>query len=48
MQDDKRRSPLQIFAKIKVNVDIKHWHPYGCPVYALYSQLQNNKKYNKW
>ena len=27
-----------------VNVKLKHYHKFGCPVYILYSRLQTNPK----
>ena len=34
MQDVEKYSPLQIFAGTEVNVNCKHWKPFGCPVYV--------------
>ena len=43
-----RLSPEQVFADTKVNTNPKHWHPFGCPVYVLESELQSNKPFDKW
>jgi hypothetical protein len=48
MQDPRRHSPLQIFAGSLVNINPKHWKPFGCPVYVLDELLQAGKKINKW
>ena len=40
MQDPKRRSPLQIFARTDIHINRKHWKPFGCPVYTLEDDLQ--------
>ena len=31
-----------------VNLNPKHWKPFGCPVYALKTELQQSKIYGKW
>ncbi len=48
MQDKERRSPLQIFSKTKVNVECKHYAPFGCPTFVLNNELQQNKPFHKW
>ena len=49
MQDVEKHSPLQIFAGTEVNVNCKHWKPFGCPVYVLREELQDHKRIlNKW
>jgi hypothetical protein len=30
-----------------VNINVKHWVPFGCPMYCLDNALQNQKKINK-
>ena len=42
------RSPLEIFADIEVRSNVKHFHPFGCPVYCLQNKLQANQNMNKW
>ena len=42
------KSPAQLFSNTNVNIHVKHWVPFGCPVYVLDSALQNQKSYNKW
>ncbi|GFH52929.1 hypothetical protein CTEN210_09405 [Chaetoceros tenuissimus] len=48
MKDNDKRSPYQIFTDTKVNVNPKHFKPFGCPVYILENELQQNKPYHKW
>ena len=36
-----KRSPVEIFTKTAVMPDLKHWRPFGCPVYVLDTALQN-------
>ena len=48
MQDPKRRSPLQLFSGSDVNINQKHWKPFGCPIYVLEDGLQSNKPWHKW
>ena len=31
MSDDTKRSPLQTFSNSEVQVNPKHWVPFGCP-----------------
>jgi hypothetical protein len=46
--DPKGRSPLQLISGSDVQLNTKHWVPFGCPVYALDNALQSGKKINKW
>jgi hypothetical protein len=41
-------SPAQLFAGSKVNANKKHFQPFGCPVYVLNQELQQQKPYHKW
>jgi len=41
-------SPAQLFAGSKVNPNKKHFQPFGCPVYVLSQELQQQKPYHKW
>ena len=47
-QDEKRRTPTQIFAKTEVSSNPKHWKPFGCPVYVLDNSLQGQQPFHKW
>ena len=39
------KSPDMLFSDTKaVNVQLKHYHTFGCPVYSLDSRLQTNPK----
>jgi hypothetical protein len=42
------KSPMQLFSGSDVDVNPKHWVPFGCPTYVLDNQLQAGKKINKW
>ena len=48
MQNIKHQSPTQLFTKTMVNINKKHWKPFGCPVYVLDENLQTGKPFNKW
>lgn len=48
MQDHLRRSPLQQFSRTNVQMNIKHFQPFGCPVYVLDNRLQTQKPIPKW
>ena len=41
-------TPFQIFGKTKVNINPKHFKPFGCPVFILENSLQSNSPYHKW
>jgi hypothetical protein len=41
-----KKSPMYQFAK--TNVQIKHWHPFGSPLYVLESKLQKQGIFGKW
>ena len=49
LQDNERQSPDQQFSfSGVVNLNPKHWKPFGCLVYALKNELQQSKIYGKW
>jgi hypothetical protein len=48
MQSPSRKSLMQEFAKTEVHTNIKHWHPFGSPVYVLESALQKQGIFGKW
>ena len=48
LQDKHLRSPLQLFTRTMVEVNKKHWKPFGAPVYVLESELQANKPFHTW
>ena len=48
MQNIKHQSPPQIFTKTMVNINKKHWKPFGCPVYIWDESLQTGNPFNKW
>ena len=49
MQDKYKRTPASIMFNNHVGMNIKHWHPFGCPAYVLEEKLQDDKRiYNKW
>lgn len=49
MQDQNKREPVNIFSKTNnININSKHWEPFGCPVYVLDNALQAGQIYHKW
>jgi hypothetical protein len=48
LQDAGNLTPEQIFSGSKVNINPKHYRPFGCPVYVLDSNLQQKKPHSKW
>ncbi len=48
MQDPQRRSPIQLYSDTEVDINHKHFIPFGCPVYVLDSVLQAGKPHHKW
>ena len=47
-RDAARRTAEQIISKTVVNINAKHYMPFGCPCYVLESALQQNKPHYKW
>jgi len=41
-------SPLSSFSQTNVQPNLKHFHPFGCPVYVLEGPLQTNAPFPKW
>jgi hypothetical protein len=49
MLDKQRRTYQQIFSKTMVQTNLKHWKPFGCPVYVLDNRLQGSGEiFHKW
>ena len=44
----KTESPLSKFAGTSVQPNLKHFHPFGCPVYVLQAPLQTRSPFPKW
>ena len=42
------KSPLQLFAGTAVDINPKHFKPFGCPAYVLDSALQQGQPFHKW
>ena len=42
------KTPNQVASGSDVNINVKHIHTFGCPVYVLSSELQQNKPFGKW
>ena len=38
-----KRSPIELFTKTAVMPELKHWRPFGCPVYVLDTALQTTE-----
>ena len=47
-QDEKKRSPIELFTGSSVSSNPKHWKPFGCPTYMLDNELQGSKPFHKW
>ena len=49
MKDESKRSPLQTISGFVVQINAKHWDPFGCPALILIKEIQDPKKlYHKW
>ena len=48
LQDKNGSSPFQRFAKVSVQSNLKDYHAFGCPVYALDSKLASGKRIGQW
>ena len=46
--DSARRTSEKIFSKPRVNINIKHYKPFGCPLFILDTALQLNNSHQKW
>ena len=44
----KTESPLSKFAGTSIQPYLKHFHPFGCPVYVLQAPLQTRNPFPKW
>ena len=44
----KTESPLSKFAGTSMQPNLKHFHPFGCPVYVLQAPLQTRSPFPKW
>ena len=44
----KTKSPLSKFAGTSVQPNLKHFHPFGCPIYVLQAPLQTRSPFPKW
>ena len=44
----KTESPLSKFSGTSVQPNLKHFHPFGCPVYILQAPLQTRSPFPKW
>jgi hypothetical protein len=42
------RSPLELFSQVDTAPNLKNFHTFGCPVYALDSRLQARQAVNSW
>ena len=48
LQNKERMSPIQSFESHNVEINPKHWHPFGCPVHVLAEPLQAGAPFHKW
>jgi hypothetical protein len=44
---NQQQSPIEIFSNVKVRPNLRHHHPFGCPVYVLDGKLQSGQKAGK-
>lgn len=44
----KLESPIELYSGLKIKPKIRHFHPFGCPVYVLHNSLQGNHSIPKW
>ena len=44
----KTQSPISLFSNTTIKPNIKHFHPFGCPVYVLQAPLQTGAPFPKW
>ena len=44
----KTESPLSKFARTSIQPNLKHFHPFGCPVYILQAPLQTRSPFPEW
>ena len=42
------RSPIELLSGMEVSPKLKHFHAFGCPVYALDPNLQSGFAIPKW
>ena len=49
LRDESNRLPLQTFTGSTSHTNVKHWKPFGCPVYVLEAPLQSGRGiFHKW
>ena len=48
LKDKHGKSPLQAFGKNATEINTKHYHPFGCPIFTLESPLQDGEPFHKW
>ena len=46
LKEDK--TPRQVMENTNIGTNVRHWHPFGCPVYALQRPLQSGNIFHKW
>jgi hypothetical protein len=46
--DKKGKAPIQLFSRVPVKVQLKNYHPFGCPTYVLHDTLAGGKYHPKW
>ena len=43
IKDPPRKSPTNLFSGLEVNINAKHWKPFGCPAYELDSAISSGR-----
>lgn len=41
-------TPMEAMGNTNVHTNVKHWHPFGCPMYPLKASLQSGTIHHKW
>jgi Reverse transcriptase (RNA-dependent DNA polymerase) len=44
----RKLSPLETFSNSKIRPKLKHFHPFGCPVYRVNNEIQAGNNHPKW
>ena len=48
LKNEEGKSPQQLFDNSDVEINPKHYKPFGCPVYVLDQRLQSGQPFDKW
>ena len=48
LHDKHHWTPMQVFTSKQVNINAKHYKPFGCPIFVLDAALQTSQTFHKW